>query len=169
MSFSLHAATVPTMLQIIGAAKGWLDKAEACDMSEADVIDAKLIDDMLPFTYQIKSIALHTAGAFAGVKEGVFSPDFSDPPRTITELRTKLDEAEASLKALTVDEVEAMVGQDMRFEIGDKKLPFTAEEFLLSFSQPNYFFHATTAYDILRAKGVSVGKLDFLGALRLKG
>lgn len=169
MSFSLHAATVPTMLQIIGAAKGWLDKAEASDMSESEVINAKLIDDMLPFTYQVKSIALHTAGAFAGVKEGVFSPDFSDPPSTIAELRTKLDEAEASLNALTVEEVEAMVGQDMRFEIGDKKLPFTAEEFLMTFSQPNYFFHATTAYDILRAKGVPVGKLDFLGKLRLKG
>jgi hypothetical protein len=55
----------------------------------------------------------------------------------------------------------------MRFEIGEKRLAFTAEDFLLSFSQPNFYFHATTAYGILRAKGVKVGKLDYLGKLRL--
>ena len=55
----------------------------------------------------------------------------------------------------------------MRFEIGEKRLDFTAEDFLLTFSQPNFYFHASMAYAILRAKGVNVGKIDFLGKLRL--
>lgn len=57
---------------------------------------------------------------------------------------------------------------DMRFEIGEKRLSFTVDDFLLSFSQPNFYFHAVTAYGILRANAVNVGKLDYLGALRTK-
>ncbi len=56
----------------------------------------------------------------------------------------------------------------MRFEMGDFKIPFSAEGFILSFSMPNFFFHATTTYDILRTNGVALGKMDFLGAMRVK-
>jgi hypothetical protein len=55
----------------------------------------------------------------------------------------------------------------MEFQMRDFRMPFTAEDFLLSFSQPNFYFHAATAYDILRMKGVAVGKRDFMGKLRL--
>ena len=67
-----------------------------------------------------------------------------------------------------VDEVNGLEGRDMVFQIGERKMPFVAEGFLLSFSLPNFFFHATTTYDILRSKGVKLGKRDFMGALRLK-
>ena len=56
----------------------------------------------------------------------------------------------------------------MRFEFGERRMDFTAEEFLLSFSQPNFYFHATTAYDILRFKGLPIGKRDYTGRVRLK-
>jgi hypothetical protein len=69
---------------------------------------------------------------------------------------------------LKPDAVNALVGRDVAFQFGDRKLPFTAEEFLMSFSLPNFFFHATTAYDILRHKGVPLGKRDFMGRLRIK-
>ena len=62
----------------------------------------------------------------------------------------------------------ALAGRDVAFQFGERKLPFTAEEFLMSFSLPNFFFHATTAYDILRHKGVPLGKRDFMGRLRIK-
>ena len=168
MSISLHAATVPSMLQILGAAKGWLDKAESCTMTEDEVVKARLAEDMLPFAYQVKSMAVHSHGAFEGVRRGVFSPDMSEPSTTFAGMRAKLDEASAYLSALTEDVVEALRGGDMRFEIGEKRIPFAVEDFLLSFSQPNFYFHATTAYGILRAKGVALGKLDYLGALRAK-
>ncbi|WP_126174252.1 DUF1993 domain-containing protein [Altericroceibacterium xinjiangense] len=169
MPLSLHAALVPSWLQILNSGKGWLDKAASCGMNEAELLDARLIDDMLPFAYQVKAMAVHSQGAVEAVRKGVFTPDFNAPPiGSLDGLRTKLDEAIAFLEGLDEAELEGMVGQPMRFEIGPKRLDFTAEEFLLSFSQPNFYFHATTAYGVLRAKGVGVGKLDYLGRLRLK-
>lgn len=169
MTLSLYAAIVPNWLQILGAGKGWLDKAEASDLTEQEVLESRLIDDMMPFAAQVKSMHDHSKGAVEGVRAGVFSPKFGEAlPGSIAELRQLLDSAISFLEGLSEDELAGFVGQDMRFEIGEKKLPFTAEDFLLTFSQTNFFFHAVTAYDILRAKGVPVGKLDYLGALRIK-
>lgn len=167
MTISLHAAIVPSMLQILGAARGWLDKAQGCGLAEEEVVSACLIDDMQPFAFQAKSMAVHSMGAFEGVRRGVFAPDFADPPATLDGLRARLEEAVAYLAALTEAEVEALRGGAMRFEIGERRLPFTVDDFLLSFSQPNFYFHATAAYTILRTNGVAIGKRDYLGALRL--
>jgi hypothetical protein len=168
MTLSLHAALVPTWLQILGASRGWLDKAIAHGMSEDELAEARLVEDMLPFAYQVKSLAVHSQGAVAAVRQGVFSPNFAEAlPGTLIELRDRLDGAIAALLRLDEDELESFVGRPMRFEIGEKRLDFTAENFLLTFSQPNFFFHANMAYAILRAKGVPVGKLDYLGKLRL--
>ncbi|BBC74042.1 conserved hypothetical protein [Altererythrobacter sp. B11] len=169
MPLSLHAAIIPSKLQILRSGKGWLDKAESCGIPEAELVEARLIDDMLPFAYQVKSMADHSKGAIEGVRAGVFTPKFKDtPPATFAEMRSLLDDAIAFLESVTEEEMESFIGKDMRFEIGEKKLPFTAEDFLLTFSQTNFFFHACTAYGVLRMKGVAVGKLDYLGALRLK-
>jgi hypothetical protein len=169
MPISLHAATVPSFLQILGAGRGWLDKAAVSGLDEDEVVSAKLAEDMLPFAYQVRSMADHSRGAIEGLREGVFRPKFGEPlPASIDEMRAKLDGAIDVLEGVSEDELEDMVGKPMRFEIGEKRLDFTAEEFLLSFSQPNFYFHATTAYGILRHKGVSVGKLDYLGALRFQ-
>ena len=65
------------------------------------------------------------------------------------------------------DEVNGIEGRDVIFSVGDRKIPFKAEGFLMSFSLPNFYFHATTAYDILRKKGVPLGKRDFLGKMRI--
>lgn len=169
MPISLHAAIIPSKLQILGAGKGWLDKCEGCDIAEAELLDARLIEDMLPFSYQVKAMAVHSQGAIEAVRAGVFTPKFGDPlPATIAELRSLVDGAISFLESVTEEEMESFIGQDMRFEIGEKRLDFTAEEFLLTFSQTNFYFHATTAYGVLRARGLDVGKLDYLGKLRLK-
>ena len=78
-------------------------------------------------------------------------------------------EARDALSAMTPDAVNALIGRDVMFQAGERKLPFTAEGFLMSFSLPNFYFHATTAYDILRHKGVPLGKRDFMGRMRMKG
>ena len=172
MPISLHAAYVPSALQMLGTAQHLVAKAEAwcttTGCSETDLIGARLIEDMLPFTYQIKSVAEHTAGAIAGVRAGSFSPALSAPPATFVALREKLAGAISELEAVTLDEMEAMIGRDVTFTFKDMTIPFAAEDFLLSFSQPNFYFHAATAYDILRMKGVQVGKRDFSGKLRMK-
>ncbi len=172
MPISLHAAFVPSGLQMIGTGRHLLKKGEAwCDAQgkdHSDVLGARIIEDMLPFTYQVKCIAEHTAGALAAIQVGVYSPDLNPPPGTFADLHAKLDGAEAALGALTEEQMESWIGQAMRFEFKDMAMDFTAENFLLSFAQPNFYFHAATAYDILRMLGVEVGKRDFTGAVRIK-
>jgi len=77
-------------------------------------------------------------------------------------------DAHSELSSLTPDAVNALLGREVMFKIGDRSMPFTAEGFLMSFSLPNFFFHSTTAYDILRHKGAPLGKRDFIGRLNLK-
>ena len=72
-----------------------------------------------------------------------------------------------ALKAMSPDDVNGLAGGTLLFKIGGNEIPFTAENFALSFSLPNFYFHAPTAYDILRSKGDPLGKRDFLGALKM--
>lgn len=172
MPLSLHAAFVPSALQMLGATRKLVDKAESwCGEQGCEhdaLIGARLAEDMLAFDYQVKSVAIHTRGAIEGVREGVFSPDMSTPPATFDGLRVKLDEAVDAVEAVSEDEMESWIGRPMRFVMGERAMDFTAENFLLSFSQPNFYFHAATAYDILRMKGLPIGKRDFMGMLRIE-
>jgi hypothetical protein len=172
MAFSLYAATVPSFRQILEAVSSLLSKAESfCGekgIAPQDLIQARLAEDMLPFAYQVKSTAVHSLGAIEGVRRGVFSPDMTPPPETFAALKTRIAETIGALQAIDVAEVDGFLGREMRFSFGDRRMDFTAEDFLLSFSQPNFYFHATTAYDILRWKGLPIGKRDFMGKPRLK-
>jgi hypothetical protein len=172
MALSLYDVTIPSFRQTLGAVAGLLVTAESfCaekGVEPQDIIAARLAEDMLPFAYQVKSTAVHSLGAIEGVRRGVFSPDMTPPPQTFTALRSRITETLAALETIQPAEVEAFIGRDMRFEFRERRLEFTAENFLLSFSLPNFYFHAATAYDILRWKGVPIGKRDFMGRLRLK-
>jgi hypothetical protein len=172
MTISLYAATIPTYRQILGAVAALLVKAETfCavkGIDPADVIQARLADDMHPFAYQVKSTAVHSLGAIEGVRKGSFSPDTAPPPDTFAALKTRIGETLVALEAINPSEVDAFVGRDMRFVFGERHLDYTAENFLLSFSQPNFYFHAATTYDILRWKGIPIGKRDFMGKTRIK-
>ena len=173
MPLSLYAATVPSYLQILHQMTHLLGKAEAwCQekgLPPSELIGARLAPDMWPFAYQVKSTAVHSWGAIEGLRRGVFSPDTHPAPDSFAGLRERVATAHANLSALDPAELESSIGRDMRFEFGERRMDFTAEEFLLSFSQPNFYFHATTAYDILRMKGLPIGKRDFTGRVRLKG
>jgi hypothetical protein len=116
----------------------------------------------------VKSTAVHSLGAIEGVRCGTFSPDMSPPPETFAALKVRIAETLSALEKIEPAEIDSFIGRDMRFVRGEHRLDFTAENFLLSFSQPNFYFHATTSYDILRWKGVQIGKRDFTGKLRLK-
>ena len=172
MTLSLYAATVPNFQQTLGAMSGLLDRAEGfCkekSLAPQDLIQARLAADMLPFAYQVKSTAVHSLGAIEGLRKGVFSPDMTPPPDTFTALKARIANTLTALESLEPAEVDAFVGRAMRFSFGERHIDFVGEDFLLSFSQPNFYFHATTAYDILRWKGVPLGKRDFMGRLRSK-
>lgn len=172
MAFTLYAATIPSYLQILSSVSRLICKAESfCadkGLAPEALVEARLADDMLPFAYQVKSTAVHSIGAIEGVRKGAFSPDNTPPPPTFAGLQERVAETISALEAIDPDEVESFMGRDMRFEFGDNHIEFFAEDFLLSFSQPNFYFHATTAYDILRMKGVELGKRDFNGRVRKK-
>jgi hypothetical protein len=172
MTLSLYAATIPSYRQILGAVAGLLDKAESfCGergVAAGDILQARFAEDMLPLAYQVKSTAVHSIGAIEGVRKGVFSPDMTPPPKDFAALKARVAETIAALEAIDPAEVDGFVGRDMRFAFGDRHVDYTADEFLLSFSQPNFYFHATTAYDLLRWKGVPLGKRDFIGRPRAR-
>jgi hypothetical protein len=172
MPLSLYDVTVPAFRQTLTAVAGVIDKAQAhCAakaVPERELIEARLSEDMLPFAYQVKSTAVHSVGALEALAKGAFSPDMTPPPTTFADLRHKIAGALQALAAFSPGDVDAYVGRDMLFTVRDFKIPFTAENFLLSFSLPNFYFHATTAYGILRSKGVALGKLDFMGPMRTK-
>jgi hypothetical protein len=173
MSLSLYAATIPSYRQTLGAVSGLLRTAQAfCaekGIEASELIQARLAPDMLPFAYQVKSTAVHSLGAIEGVRRRVFSPDRTPPPDTFAALEGRVAATLSALEAIEPAEIETFIGRDMRFESGSHRLEFTAEDFLLSFSLPNFYFHAATAYDVLRWKGVPIGKRDFMGRLRLRG
>jgi hypothetical protein len=168
---TLYDAFVPGCLQILGSMSGLLKKAEIyCaeqSMLPEALLGAKLAPDMFDFAYQVKSCAVHSIGAIEGVRKGNFSPDKTPAPDRFAGLHAKIAEAASGLEALSVGDLEALSEQAMCFTIGDKvRWEFAGKDFLMSFSQPNFYFHATTAYAILRMRGVAVGKTDYLGAVR---
>jgi len=121
-----------------------------------------------PFAYQVRATTTHSLGAIKALRAGLCNPDLSPPPTTIAALRDLIGETITTLEAIDPGEIDSYVGKDMRFEAGAFALDFLAENFMLSFANPNFFFHATTAYDILRVKGLQIGKRDFVGRPRLK-
>ena len=124
---------------------------------------------MAPLRFQVVSVAHHSQGAIEAVKSGVFTPSMGKPDLDYAALQAMVSEARQELSTLTPEAVNALAGRDVVFKLGERALPFTTEGFLMSFSLPNFYFHAATAYDILRHKGAPLGKRDFMGRLNLKG
>ena len=173
MAVQLYDISVAAYLQTLGAVIGFMDRGIAhCrdnNLDPEEIVETRLWNDMLPFRFQIVSVAHHSLGAIEGVKKGIFGPPTEQRPLNYAQLQQLAADTRDGLAKLTRDEVNALEGRDMTFQIGDRyKVPFTAENFLMSFSLPNFYFHATTAYDILRSKGVPIGKRDFMGQMRVK-
>jgi hypothetical protein len=172
MTISLYEVTVPSYLQTLKAVSNILAKGLAhAHETGADpdaYAEARLCDDMLPLRFQIQSVHHHSLGALEGAMAGTFGPPGSRGPTDYAGLETLLAETRAGLEALTRESIDALEGRDVVFAMPGTSVPFTAENFLLSFSFPNFYFHAATAYDILRNKGVRLGKRDFMGPMRVK-
>lgn len=172
MAISLYDATVASFLQTTSSVATILDRGLAYSKEHSiepqEVVDTRLIHDMQPFRFQIVSVAHHSIGAIEGVKNGTFSPPPSMHDLDYGALQKIVSDARDALQLLTQAEVNGLEGKEVIFRMGDFKRPYVAEDFLLSFSVPNFYFHATTAYDILRSKGVPIGKRDYLGATRTK-
>jgi hypothetical protein len=173
MAVSLYDLSVANYLQTLGGVEGFMAKSLSHfndnKVDSGEIGDVRLAPDMLPFRFQIHAVVHHSLGALQGAKAGLFAPPAPVPALDFAGMLKQVSDAREAVQKVTPAEVNALEGKDMVFQVRDNKLPFTVENFLLSFSLPNFYFHATTAYDILRQKGVPLGKRDFLGRMRMKG
>jgi hypothetical protein len=166
MTISMHAACVPVFTRQLNGLLNWLDKAEAHAKARkfdtAVYLQARFAPDMLPFVSQIRIASDTCKGAVARLA-GVEIPKFEDNEATLDELRQRIRK---TLDYIASVPAEAFDGSEQR-EItiprraGDP-LVFKGEFFLKHWALPNFFFHVTTAYALLRHNGVELGKSDFL-------
>jgi hypothetical protein len=171
MPLTLCAALIPSYIQILESVSRLVTKAEAyCAEKSIDpqeLISARLTEDMLPFAFQVQQTGVLSIGAIEGVRNGVFSPNNFEPPNTFAGLKARVEDTVTRLEAVTSEEMESFIGREVRFQ-SDRHFDFLAENFLLSVAQPSFYFHATTAYNILRMKGLPIGKADYAGHVRIK-
>jgi hypothetical protein len=165
---SLYDVAVPAYLQILGSLTGILNKAEAhCKAKNIQpevLLSARLYPDMLPFSVQIQRVADHAMKGCARLTHSDV-PSTPDTEKSFEELRQRLAKAIDHVKTYTPAQFEGADTRDVTFPIGpDKTMTLKGYQFLSNFSFPNFYFHATTAHDILRHNGVEIGKRDFLGA-----
>ena len=172
MAISLYELTVPTFLQTVKSVGGFLNRAaKHCAETRTDPDDfvhARLFDDMAPFHFQIEAAWHHSVWGLEAVKTGVFAPPALVGPAPFADLQAMIGKAETALESFTPDEVNSWTGKDLDLQIGPRRLAFTSETLILSFSLPNFYFHAVTAYNILRTRGVPLGKSDYEGRLRTR-
>ncbi len=172
MTNYLHKATIGTYSQLLPAAGQILDKAEAyCrdnGIAQPDMVAAALAEDMFPLGKQFEQIVGHSAMALEAVRAGTFSPSTAQITGDFDLLRGFVDQAQQIVSGFSMEELDSLVGNSVLLKAGGMELKFAVPDFLLSFSLPNFYFHYTTAYDILRSRGVPVGKLDYVGQLRLQ-
>lgn len=168
MSFDLYAAFVPTVRQLLGALSGLVDKAEefaARDGNSArDLMEARLAEDMWPLPWHIRSCWMHSGYALDQLAGDQFTPDFTAIPDSWEAMRAMIGEAENRMAAATREEIDGIAERNIDFVLGgETRFTLPGERFLLGFNMPNFQFHATTFYGLLRMKGVPLGKRDYMG------
>jgi uncharacterized protein len=172
MAASLYDISVASFAQTVSAVAGFLDRAARhCAETGADpngFVNMRLFFDMAPFHFQIEALSHHAVWGVEAVKTGVFNPPPLIGTMPFAKLQAMIADAETALKAYVPDEVNSWAGRNLDLQIGPRRLAFTSESFVLSFSQPNLHFHTAMAYAILRTNGVPIGKRDYEGQLRTR-
>lgn len=163
----MYQSSVPVCLQFLTALSGVLRKAEAHADAQgsaaADLIEARLAPDMLPLSRQVQIATDHAKGMAARLS-GRDNPVLPDTETTFAELQARIAKVMEFISSVEVGEIDGSEERAITLKAGPRTFEFTGQHYLLHFALPNMFFHATTAYAILRSKGVPLGKTDFMGA-----
>lgn len=171
MAASLYDISVGSYRQSLQGVKTFLQKgreyAEGAGLSLDEIAGTRLREDMLPFRFQVQAVRHQSIDTITALETGEFGAPDGMPPDDYDALQALVDKTLAELGALEPDAVNAHSGKTVMFRMPGIELPFTAENFVLSFALPNLYFHATTAYDILRIAGAPLSKRDFLGPLAI--
>jgi uncharacterized protein len=167
MSITMHSASVPIFTRMLVNLGRWLDKAEAhATAKKFDTgvyLAARLAPDMLPFTRQIQ-IACDAAKFGVARLAGVEAPKFEDKETSFAELRERIAKTLDFIASVPAAQVDGTEDKDVVVPRRDGPITVKGEVFLKTMALPNFFFHVTTAYALLRHNGVDVGKSDYLGA-----
>ena len=166
MSISMYQASVPRFVDILGNLSNILDKAQA--HVDAKKIDAtalttyRIFPDMLPMSKQVQ-IACDTAKGVIARLAGVDIPAYEDNEVTLADLKARVAKTIAFIQTFTPAQIDGTEDKAIVTKRGDKETHYKGMQFLLGHAVPNFYFHVTTTYNILRHNGVEIGKRDFLG------
>ena len=167
MTLSMHSTSVPIFVRTLTSMSNWLDAAEAYASGrgfEADqFVSFQLTPDMLPLSFQVQT-ACDAAKLCAARLSAVDAPSWENTETTISALRERIEKTISYLNSVPAGQIDGSEEREIEMQAGpDLKLKFTGEEYLQTFALPNFFFHATMTYALLRQGGVPLGKMDFLG------
>ena len=165
MSFSMYQAAVPAILQALKALDGILGKAEA-NAAERKIdptvlLNYRLAPDMFAFTRQVQLVTDFAKGTMARLA-GQEVPKYEDTEKTIAELKARIAKVTAYVQGFKPSDLDGSETRDVTFPVGGQPMTFKGADYLVNYALPNFYFHATTAYAILRHCGVGIGKRDFL-------
>jgi len=166
MSVTIYQVSIPVFVRMLTAMRGVLDKAEAHvaarKIDPDALISYRLYPDMFPFSRQVQLATDFSKGAAARLA-GMEVPKYEDTERTFPELKARIDKTLAFLGGIGETALEGSEGRQITLRVGGGDMTFSGADYLLYFVLPNFYFHLTTAYDILRHNGVEIGKRDFVG------
>ena len=168
MSSNLFSTTVPLFKQMLSALSAVLAKAqaqaEARKIDPAALLQARLAPDMFPLLRQVR-VASDFAKSVAGRLAGVDLPVFEDNEQSFDDLQARIAKTLAFLDGLAPAQFEGSASREIVTQAGTpKEKRFAGQSYLLNYGLPHFFFHVTTAFDILRHNGVEVGKKDYIGS-----
>lgn len=169
MSITMHSASAPIFVSLLENLTTWLDKAEAhaaAKKFEPSVyMTARLAPDMLPFANQIQ-IACDTAKFLVARLAGIEAPKFDDAETSLADLRARVAATIAFVKSVPAASIDGTEDKDVTLPRRGGPIVMKGQAYLTQFALPNFFFHMTAAYALLRHNGVELGKMDFLGATK---
>jgi hypothetical protein len=166
MSLSMSQASIPVFVQLLTAASNVLDKAaahaEAKKIDPSVLLATRLFPDMFPLTRQIQ-IATDQAKGCAARLAGLEVPKYEDNEKTIDDLKARIAKTIAFVQSIDAAKIDGTEDKDLKIPLGPQERAFKGQAYLINFVLPNFYFHLTTAYNILRHCGVEIGKRDYLG------
>ena len=168
MSLGMYAASVPVFQRQLKALGNVLDKAvpyaAAKKIPEAVLLQTRLFPDMFPLVRQVQ-VAADFAKNAPALLAGVTPPKIDDNEASLADCRARIDRTLAYVAEFKRDQIDGNEGREITLTIGGNPRAFKGETYLLHFAVPNFYFHCTTAYAILRHVGLEIGKRDFIGTL----
>ena len=164
---SMHEISVPIFIRRLSGLSGCLKKAQALyaekKYDEATLMNYRFYPDMFSFARQVQQATDHARNCTA-LLAGVEAPKMENTEKSLADLAARVDNTIAWLKTINAGQVDGSEGKNVTVKMPDRELKFTGMDLLQHRSLPNFYFHCTTAYDILRHNGVDLGKRDFMGA-----